>query len=66
MNKEILESTQTLGAGIMLLTENECWELLEYEKSGSRRFTVMNRLYGRATKLRTARERNELFAKAKK
>lgn len=41
------------------LPEEECWSLLAMERSGKSRMQVLQRLYGRANKLRAQRELRE-------
>lgn len=55
---EKLQSTKT--------TEEDCWKLLKSERAGPRRLQFMLRIYGRANKLRTERERKEIAADAAK
>lgn len=43
-------------------TEEECWELLEKEKSTHRRIPFMMRIFGRANDMRAERERSELLS----
>lgn len=56
-----LKSYQTLCAQVASFDEETTKELLELERTGKRRFGILNRLYGRWNVLRTERERNELF-----
>ena len=44
---------------LLNLSEEDCWQLLLAEKNGSNRHTYVQRIYGRANKLRSARERKE-------
>ncbi len=44
---------------IKKLSEEECWSLLAVERSGKNRMQVLQRLYGRANKLRAQRELRE-------
>lgn len=60
-DEELLSTTQSLWQNVMKLDEETCWRLLDKEAKSLRRFSIMNRLYGRATKLRTVREREKLF-----
>ena len=46
---------------LLTLPEERCWELLAMEYKGRKRFGYIQRLYGRANKLRTLRERREWF-----
>jgi hypothetical protein len=48
------------------LTEQQCWDLLTLEQSGKARIQFMLRIYGRANKLRTTRERMEITKRAAK
>jgi hypothetical protein len=43
------------------LDESAVWRLLEYERSGAQRVTVLIRLHQRYTMLRAARERTEIL-----
>ena len=61
----VLRSWQTLQAFLPSLSEKQCWELLEAERTGQRRFQFMLRLYGRANKLRGKREREDLLTPVK-
>lgn len=45
------------------LSEEACWQLLALEKAGKNRLQFLLRIYGRANKLRTQRERQELVNK---
>lgn len=47
-------------------TEEECWKLLKVERAGQRRLQFMLRIFGRANKLRTERERKAIAADAAK
>ena len=46
-------------AALMQMSEERCWELLALEHTGRNRFAYVQRLYGRANKLRALRERLE-------
>lgn len=46
-------------AALMQMPEERCWELLALEHAGKNRFAYVQRLYGRANKLRALRERLE-------
>jgi hypothetical protein len=49
-----------------LLTEDEVLALLEHERQGTRRVSILQRLHQRYTVLRAARERVELLKEATK
>lgn len=59
----LLENWAGLNAQLGELTEEECWHLLALEKTGLKRLQFLLRIYGRANKLRTQRERQELVNK---
>ncbi len=59
--ERVLKNWQCLQAELHTLTEKQCWELLEVEKTGHRRTQFLLRIYGRANKLRGNRERLNLF-----
>lgn len=48
------------------MSEEEVLELLNKERAGSRRATLLERLHQRYTILRSARERAEIFSGAEK
>lgn len=43
-------------------SEEQCWKMLEAEKTGQRRVQFLLRIFGRAHKLRGIRERSALLA----
>lgn len=55
-----------LNAKLSLFTEDEVLQMLNNERSGARRSTVLQRLHQRYTMLRAARERIELMKEAVK
>lgn len=56
-----------LNEALRNVNETECWTLLKAEQAGKRRVQFLLRIYGRANRLRTERERNALLApRAKK
>lgn len=55
-----------LNAKLSLFTEDEVLQMLNDERSGARRSTVLQRLHQRYTMLRAARERIELMKEAVK
>jgi hypothetical protein len=55
-----------LNAKLNLLTEDEVLALLEHERQGTRRVSILQRLHQRYTVLRAARERVELLKEATK
>lgn len=60
-----LDNWSNLNTFLREATEEQCNELLKTEFESKARFSVMNRIYGRMSALRSQRERNELLAKAK-
>ena len=54
-----------LNKELALLTEAEVLELLDSERAGRRRVSILERLHQRYTALRTARERVELLKEAR-
>ena len=58
---EALKNWASLNAALPNLSETQCWDLLDKEKSGAKRIQFLLRLYGRANKLRGRRERKYLF-----
>lgn len=57
----VLRTWRSLLETIGGLTEEECQELLEYEREHAGRPQVLLRLYGRMNKLKTTRERKEIM-----
>ena len=55
-----------LNRKLSLLTEDEVLQLLNDERTGAKRVTVLQRLHQRYTVLRAARERVELLKEAVK
>jgi hypothetical protein len=55
-----------LNAKLNLLTEEQILQLLNDERSGAKRISVLQRLHQRYAMLRTARERIELMKEAVK
>lgn len=53
-----------LNAKLNLLTEEQVLALLNDERNGAKRITVLQRLHQRYAMLRTARERIELMKEA--
>ncbi len=58
-NSDALHSWRTLDACILSLAEAELWRLLEIEVKGQHRRLFIQRLFGRANKLRENRELKE-------
>lgn len=56
-----LSSWIELNKSLQLISEKECWKLLDTEKKGQRRTNFLLRIHGRANKLRAERERRELI-----
>ena len=54
-----------LNKELALLSETEVLELLEQERAGRRRLSILERLHQRYTTLRAARERMELLKEAR-
>ena len=65
MKKQLL-NWATLNEDLHYLTEVECWALLKAEQKGKKRLQFLLRIYGRANRMRTQRERNELLTPAKR
>lgn len=59
-------SWRELNAKLSLYTESEVLQMLNDERAGARRSTVLQRLHQRYTMLRAARERIELMKEAVK
>lgn len=59
---EILETWSTVNRFIETATEDEVKAALEAEVAGKQRYSIVNRLYGKFSSLRTKRERYELLA----
>ena len=57
---------RSLNRKLSLLTEAEVLALLEAERQGAKRVTLLERLHQRYTMLRAARERVELLKEAVK
>lgn len=55
---------RTLNKNLKNMREEDVWLMLEEERHGARRRTVLQRLHQRYSALRTAREREELLAEA--
>ena len=60
--ENICANNSTLNEEIMILSEDELLEALFVERTGKRRTYIINRLYSRFSKLRTHRERLELYS----
>jgi len=59
-------SWRKLNSNLALKTEAEVLELLNAERAGAKRVTVLERLHQRYNTLRVARERAELLKEATK
>jgi hypothetical protein len=57
-----LSSWVAMNEALKVLSEKDCWKLLEQEKNGRKRAQFMLRIHGRANKLRAERERRELLS----
>ena len=57
---------RNLNAKLSLLNEEQVLQLLNEERQGARRVTILQRLHQRYTMLRAARERIELMKEAVK
>lgn len=57
-------SWRTLNKHLALMTEAQVLELLEAERVGSRRVSILERLHQRYTILRSERERLEIMREA--
>lgn len=56
-----LETWKALNKKLENATEKECWDLLKKEKDGKNRPQFKLRIFGRANKMRTERERKEIL-----
>ena len=54
-----------LNKEIALMSEDQVLDLLNQERAGAKRISILERLPQRYTALRTARERMELFKEAR-
>jgi len=54
-----------LNKELALMTEEQVLSLLNEERAGARRISILERLHQRYTALRTARERMELLREAR-
>lgn len=54
-----------LNKELALLDEAQVLEMLNAERAGDRRISILERLHQRYTALRSARERMEIFKEAK-
>lgn len=57
---EVLQNWESVNRFLLKSTEEETKELLEVERRGMNRLSIVLRLYGRFSKLRHRRERSEL------
>lgn len=57
-----LQTWLNLQEALRTLPEEDCWKLLAEEQAGKRRPQYLMRIFSRANKLRTDRERAELLA----
>lgn len=62
----ILDSWRSLNHGLNLKNEREVLDLLEQERAGLKRLSVLQRLHQRYNSLRVARERIEILNEARK
>ena len=60
-NATALASWLALNAFLKSATEPQCWELLKEERTGKKRLNYLIRIYGKANRLRSERERRELL-----
>lgn len=58
---DVLKNWEAVNIFMLSATEKEAAQLLEAEKVGAARLSVLMRIYGRFNKLRTRRERSELL-----
>ena len=59
-------SWRALNSQLSLMTETDVWGLLEAEKQGDKRASVLQRLHQRYNTLRVSRERLEILKLAVK
>ena len=59
-------SWRALNSQLSLMTESDVWGLLEAEKQGDKRASVLQRLHQRYNTLRVSRERLEILKLAVK
>ncbi len=57
-----LNDWRTLNRQLTQFREDQVLELLEHEKTGQRRVSILERLHARYCSLRTSRERIELLS----
>ena len=58
--ENILRIWRALDKEVMLLSEDALWALLKHEENGRGRRLFLQRIYGRATTLRSIREQKEM------
>ena len=61
----MITTWRSLNSSLSLKTEEEVYEMLQQERKGAKRVTVLERLHQRYNTLRVARERAELLKEAK-
>lgn len=59
-----LQTWLLLNEELRSMTEEQCWALLRKEQQGKKRIQYMLRIFSRANKLRTERERAEIVTGA--
>ena len=59
---QALSDWRKMNEFIQAHTEEECWKLLKEEQKGGKRLDYLLRIYGRANKLRSTRERRAIAA----
>jgi len=63
--KDLLRSWVVMNGSLMTLTEEQILELIDHEKAGLKRKSLITRMHERYSMLRTTRERAELLEELK-
>jgi hypothetical protein len=58
----VIRNQSIMNVRINELTEDELTDIINHEKSNAKRLTILQRLYGRFSKLRREREHKLLFS----
>lgn len=66
MDLKILKNWRTITHSLNQLSEDEVFDLLDYERKHDCRLSILERLHQRYSSLRVARERMEIAADATK
>jgi len=65
MLEALLNDYNLLNNQLSSLTEEQLWKLIEMEIAGRKRKSFIERIHQRYSKLKTARERDEIFGRLK-